>query len=443
MTGFAEHAQPRRLVLPHGGRRGRGRPARPHGQAAQEDHKRNIAKFASRDNLQAFAKLTTEVDGVPRFASMPPLVVPLRELAAGEEFSHVDAESWIAGGVPTASSPTTAAAWTTTVVTSSVSTSTPTSRARSSASAASARVRGSCSCSGRDDGDPLILQFKEAGASVLEPHIGVEPVRPGRSPRRGRAAADAGDQRHLPGLVPRRGHRRGRALVLRAPAARREGQHRRRGHGPDPRWRRTPVSAPGRWPGRMPARATGSPSPPTSARLRLFDEAMVAFAHLYAEQNERDHAALVAAIDEGRITALARGLNPGSRAGPGGNPSRGGAERALGSSGASAPCRVGRVEGLLVVDVRPFRALRPAPGAAERLVSPPYDVVDVEEARAYAAGDPDSFLRVSRPEIDLPARCRPARRRGLRARTPQPRRPRRARRAGARRRSRRSPSTAR
>jgi uncharacterized protein (DUF1015 family) len=56
-----------------------------------------------------------------------------------------------------------------------------------------------------------------------------------------------------------------------------------------------------------------------------------------------------------------------------------------------------------VVDVRPFRALRPAPGLEPRVVSPPYDVVDVEEARAYAAGDLDSFLRVSRPEIDLPA----------------------------------------
>lgn len=60
-----------------------------------------------------------------------------------------------------------------------------------------------------------------------------------------------------------------------------------------------------------------------------------------------------------------------------------------------------------MVDVRPFRALRPAPGAAERLVSPPYDVVDVEEARAWAGGDPDSFLRVSRPEIDLPADADP------------------------------------
>ena len=55
-----------------------------------------------------------------------------------------------------------------------------------------------------------------------------------------------------------------------------------------------------------------------------------------------------------------------------------------------------------MVDVRPFRALRPASGLEARVVSPPYDVVDTEEARAWAGGDEDSFLRVSRPEIDLP-----------------------------------------
>jgi len=54
-----------------------------------------------------------------------------------------------------------------------------------------------------------------------------------------------------------------------------------------------------------------------------------------------------------------------------------------------------------MVDVRPFRALRPTAGLEARVVSPPYDVVDTAEARAYAAGDPLSFLRVSRPEIDL------------------------------------------
>jgi uncharacterized protein (DUF1015 family) len=52
--------------------------------------------------------------------------------------------------------------------------------------------------------------------------------------------------------------------------------------------------------------------------------------------------------------------------------------------------------------VRPFRAHRPPAALAGRVASPPYDVVSTREARALAAGNADSFLRVSRPEIDLP-----------------------------------------
>ena len=55
-----------------------------------------------------------------------------------------------------------------------------------------------------------------------------------------------------------------------------------------------------------------------------------------------------------------------------------------------------------MVELRPFRALRPTPALADRVAAPPYDVVDVAEARALAEGNPDSFLHVSRPEIDLP-----------------------------------------
>ena len=50
----------------------------------------------------------------------------------------------------------------------------------------------------------------------------------------------------------------------------------------------------------------------------------------------------------------------------------------------------------------PFRALRPTPEAAARVAAVPYDVVSTEEARALAAGNPLSFLHVSRAEIDLP-----------------------------------------
>lgn len=53
--------------------------------------------------------------------------------------------------------------------------------------------------------------------------------------------------------------------------------------------------------------------------------------------------------------------------------------------------------------VRPFTALVPAPGQAEAIASVPYDVVNTEEARALADGNPDSFLRVVRAEIDFPA----------------------------------------
>ncbi len=52
--------------------------------------------------------------------------------------------------------------------------------------------------------------------------------------------------------------------------------------------------------------------------------------------------------------------------------------------------------------VRPFRALRPAPGRAAEVAAPPYDVLNTAEARARAAGRPWSFLHISKPEIDLP-----------------------------------------
>jgi len=50
----------------------------------------------------------------------------------------------------------------------------------------------------------------------------------------------------------------------------------------------------------------------------------------------------------------------------------------------------------------PFRALRPVPPTAAAIAAVPYDVVNVDEARALADGNPLSFLRVSRPEIELP-----------------------------------------
>ena len=52
--------------------------------------------------------------------------------------------------------------------------------------------------------------------------------------------------------------------------------------------------------------------------------------------------------------------------------------------------------------VTPFAALRPDPKLAAQVCELPYDVMSSEEARVMAEGKPLSFLRVSKPEIDLP-----------------------------------------
>ncbi len=52
--------------------------------------------------------------------------------------------------------------------------------------------------------------------------------------------------------------------------------------------------------------------------------------------------------------------------------------------------------------INPFNALRPTPESAPSVASVPYDTVNTTEARELAAGNPDSFLHVIRPDIDLP-----------------------------------------
>ena len=52
--------------------------------------------------------------------------------------------------------------------------------------------------------------------------------------------------------------------------------------------------------------------------------------------------------------------------------------------------------------IKPFAALRPRPELAAQICELPYDVMSSAEARTMAAGNPLSFLHVSKPEIDLP-----------------------------------------
>jgi uncharacterized protein (DUF1015 family) len=52
--------------------------------------------------------------------------------------------------------------------------------------------------------------------------------------------------------------------------------------------------------------------------------------------------------------------------------------------------------------IKPFKALRPKEELAKQVASRPYDVLNSEEAKQEAAGNNYSFLRITKPEIDLP-----------------------------------------
>ncbi|MBU8933646.1 MAG: DUF1015 family protein [candidate division Zixibacteria bacterium] len=51
--------------------------------------------------------------------------------------------------------------------------------------------------------------------------------------------------------------------------------------------------------------------------------------------------------------------------------------------------------------IRPFKGLRPRPDMAAVVASPPYDVLNSDEARALVKDNPNSFLRVNKPEVDF------------------------------------------
>src|SRR5215467_13661306 len=55
-----------------------------------------------------------------------------------------------------------------------------------------------------------------------------------------------------------------------------------------------------------------------------------------------------------------------------------------------------------MASISPFKALRPKPNLAKEVASPPYDVLSSDEARQAASGKPNSFLHVTKSEIDLP-----------------------------------------
>ena len=54
-----------------------------------------------------------------------------------------------------------------------------------------------------------------------------------------------------------------------------------------------------------------------------------------------------------------------------------------------------------MASIKPFKALRPQQHLADQVAARPYDVLNSDEAREEAQGNPFSFLHITKSEIDL------------------------------------------
>jgi hypothetical protein len=261
---------------------------------AVERAEANVAKGRTKDSLRAFNKLTTMVDGEPRIIGDPPLIVPIEEVHAEsahlieeflraiirsyrrtlagdrrrllERFRYVDAARKVVGVGSVGTR-----AWIALML-------------------------------GRDGEDPLFLQFKEAQPSVLEPFVGrSEFANSGQRVVEGQRLTQAASDIMLgwikvdaPDGVQRDFYVRqlwdskmsaqlefmeplGFTVYAKICGAELARAHARAGDG---------VAI---------ASYLGAGD--------VFDKAMARFAVTYADQNERDYAALRNAVDLGRVAA--------------------------------------------------------------------------------------------------------------------------------------------
>jgi uncharacterized protein (DUF2252 family) len=253
------------------------------------------AKARSKDHLRALDRLTHTVDGELRIISDPPLLVPLEELLPDDESR--DVEQVLRG-----------------ILDSYASTLQGDRRqllegyrfrhlARKVVGVGSVGTRAWVALlTGRDDRDPLFLQAKEAEASVLEPYAG-------------ESEFDNHGQRVVEGQ--RLMQAASDSLLGWCPAVGFDGQKRDFYVRQLWDWKRSAeietlpprgLAIYGRMCGWTLARAHARSGDPIAIGSYLgsgdaFDMAIAEFSELYADQSERDHAALVAAIDAGRIDA--------------------------------------------------------------------------------------------------------------------------------------------
>ena len=257
--------------------------------------RKGVAKARSKDSLRALERLTHEVDGELRIVSQPPLIVPAEELLAEDESRDLRQALM--------------------EILKAYRSTLPADRqhlldgyrfrqiARKVVGVGSVGTRAwIVLLTGADDGDPLFLQAKEAEASVLEPHAGASRFKNhGRRVVEGQRLMQAASDIFL-GWCPAVGlDSRKRDFYVRQLWD----------------WKRsveierlTPrgLEVYGRLCGWTLARAHARSGDRIALAAYLgagdaFDKAIVEFAESYADQSERDHAALVEAIDAGRIAA--------------------------------------------------------------------------------------------------------------------------------------------
>jgi uncharacterized protein (DUF2252 family) len=258
---------------------------------------RNLAKTRAKTSLRAFDRLTEVVDGQRRIASDPPLIVPIGELLpAGESATFEDAiRAMIRSYRRTLASDRRRLLERFRYV----------DAARKVVGVGSVGTRAWIVLMlGRDDGDPLFLQVKEAPASVLEPFLGKSEFgkagqRVVEGQRQMQAASDImlgwlrttgldGVERDF--YIRQLWDGKGSAIVeAMEPSA---------------------LEAYARVCGWTLARAHARSGDPVAIASYLgagdvFDRAMASFAEAYADQNERDYAALREARDSGRIVVEA------------------------------------------------------------------------------------------------------------------------------------------
>ncbi|HEY4427134.1 MAG TPA: DUF2252 domain-containing protein [Solirubrobacteraceae bacterium] len=257
---------------------------------------KSVAKARTRDSTSAFEKLTTTVDGEVRIVADPPLIVPLSELAQGHERDEL--LGWLGG-----------------LMGSYRDTFQPDRRtlleqfelvdfARKVVGVGSVGTRAWIALLlGRDRGDPLFLQLKEAQASVLEGFVGAsEFSEHGERVVMGQRLMQASSDIflgwvHVPtGLDGQSRDFYGRQLKDWKGSAEVEQMV------PDG------LQAYGRLCGWTLARAHARSGDRIAIAAYLgksdaFDRAILGFSRLYAEQNERDYKALVDAVKSGRIEA--------------------------------------------------------------------------------------------------------------------------------------------